>query len=55
MPDTAIDPVCGMTVDKLTAPAKAQYQGETYFFCSSECKTKFQEVPARYATQPASR
>lgn len=27
------DPVCGMMVDPETAPAKAEYQGQTYYFC----------------------
>ena len=43
-----IDPVCGMSVDVNTAPAKASYQGQTYYFCSTECKTKFEREPQKY-------
>jgi Cu+-exporting ATPase len=49
----ATDPVCGMTVDEKTAAAQADYQGKTYYFCSSDCKTKFQQDPTRYVTHTA--
>ena len=49
----ATDPVCGMKVDEKTAPAKAEFQGKTYYFCAEECKTKFMQQPARYAKEPA--
>jgi Cu+-exporting ATPase len=48
-----IDPVCGMSVDENTAPAKADYQGQTYYFCSTDCKTKFQREPEKYTQQQA--
>lgn len=54
----AIDPVCGMSVDENTAPAKANYQGQTYYFCSTECKTKFEQEPQKYSREqqaPAAR
>jgi Cu+-exporting ATPase len=47
----AIDPVCGMSVDENSAPAKADSQGKTYYFCSTDCKTKFQQEPQKYARQ----
>ena len=47
----AIDPVCGMSVDENAAPAKAEYQGQTYYFCSTECKTKFDREPQKYTRQ----
>ena len=47
----AIDPVCGMEVDEKTAPARTQHQGRTYYFCSDECRQKFQDNPDRY-TKP---
>jgi YHS domain-containing protein len=53
MANTAIDPVCGMSVDKNNAPAKAHYEGNTYYFCSTDCKTKFQQNPEEYAKQAA--
>jgi P-type Cu+ transporter len=43
-----IDPVCGMTVNSDQAE-KAHYQGETFYFCSKDCKDKFQAQPADYA------
>ncbi len=43
-----IDPVCGMTVDPQTAKHKADHKGQTYYFCSAGCKTKFQANPPKY-------
>jgi Cu+-exporting ATPase len=43
------DPVCGMEVDRNTAAATSQYQGKTVYFCSTECKQKFEANPAKYA------
>jgi len=45
------DPVCGMRIDEKTAPAKATYSGTTYYFCSNECKDKFNANPQKYAQQ----
>jgi P-type Cu+ transporter len=42
------DPVCGMDVDPLTAKHKAEHDGETYFFCSGGCRTKFIAEPMKY-------
>ena len=47
-PESAVDPVCGMTVR--TAEAKsAMYQGRAYYFCSPVCRDKFEASPATYA------
>jgi YHS domain-containing protein len=43
---TAEDPVCGMTVDPARAAGESEYQGETYFFCSTGCKGKFDRSPS---------
>ncbi len=43
------DPVCGMQIDDQKAPAKSQYHGTTYYFCSSECKGKFDQQPQQFA------
>lgn len=43
----ANDPVCGMQVDEKKATAKAQYDGQTYYFCSSGCKSAFEKDPAK--------
>lgn len=53
MMNAQIDPVCGMQVEEKEAAGQAQYQGRTYFFCSSGCKVKFDQDPQRYAPQAA--
>ena len=48
------DVVCGMKVDPADAPAKSEYNGRTYYFCSNECKKRFEAEPDRYLkNQPA--
>ncbi|HEY4891916.1 MAG TPA: HAD-IC family P-type ATPase, partial [Reyranella sp.] len=47
-PDTASDPVCGMTVKVAEAKNKAQHDGHTYYFCSPRCLGKFTTEPLRY-------
>lgn len=37
----ATDPVCGMSVDVASAPASAQRDGSTYYFCSPRCRDRF--------------
>ena len=46
--DTAIDPVCGMTVVKATAKATFEYKGAAYYFCSTGCKEAFAKEPEKY-------
>ncbi len=43
------DPVCGMNVDDQKSASKSQFQGTTYYFCSEECKRKFEQQPELYA------
>lgn len=45
----AKDPVCGMEVDEKKAAGKSEYQGQTYYFCSSGCKAAFDKEPQKYA------
>ena len=42
-----VDPVCGM---KVTAESKHrhEHEGETYYFCSAGCRTKFAADPAKH-------
>ena len=47
-PGTAIDPVCGMKVDPVTARHKIAHGGQTFYFCSDRCRTKFADNPAKY-------
>jgi YHS domain-containing protein len=46
--DTAIDPVCGMTVVKANAKATFDYKGTTYYFCNTGCKESFAKEPDKY-------
>lgn len=45
------DPICGMQVDDQKATAKSQFQGANYFFCSEECRLKFDQQPQQYAAK----
>lgn len=46
----AIDPVCGMTVQPATAAGSDEFQGKTYYFCSTSCLAKFRADPIHYLT-----
>ena len=47
--ETAIDPVCEMTVDKANPPGgTAEHEGETYYFCGPGCREAFVGDPAQY-------
>ncbi|MFN7942745.1 MAG: heavy metal translocating P-type ATPase [Thermoanaerobaculia bacterium] len=50
----AIDPVCGMKVDPVTARHRAMHGDATHYFCSAGCKTKFEADPERYLAAPGS-
>ena len=41
-------PVCGMSVDPERTMWKAEYDGETYYFCSEGCREKFLKKPKKY-------
>ncbi len=42
------DPVCGMDVDK-NSEYHYHFNGESYYFCSQHCQTKFTEHPEKYS------
>lgn len=44
----SIDPVCGMSVDPANAAGHHEHKGETYYFCSKGCETKFKADPEKY-------
>jgi uncharacterized membrane protein YraQ (UPF0718 family)/YHS domain-containing protein len=44
----ATDPVCGMQVETATSPARASSGGREYFFCSDQCRDRFQADPSEY-------
>ena len=52
-PQKAIDPVCGLTVEK-SADLSVNYKGETYYFCSKKDLDTFKKTPDKYAKKPAS-
>ena len=54
MANNATDPVCGMSVNKDDSTS-SNYRGETYYFCSDDCKTKFDRSPERFAKESAAR
>jgi uncharacterized membrane protein YraQ (UPF0718 family) len=43
----ALDPVCGMNVEVGKA-TRAEYRGETYYFCCSHCQQAFEASPEEY-------
>ncbi|MEO7119359.1 MAG: YHS domain-containing protein [Candidatus Limnocylindrales bacterium] len=48
---SAIDPVCGMTVDIADATAKGlheQHDGVDHYFCGKGCLLEFRDDPAKY-------
>ena len=45
------DPVCGMQVDEKRAEYKSNAANRTLYFCSAECKNRFEREPQRYLTQ----
>lgn len=42
------DVVCGMQVDPSKAAGSSEYNGKTYYFCSTGCKRKFDQNPGQY-------
>jgi Cu+-exporting ATPase len=48
-----IDPVCRMTVDPEHAAGSYEYQGKTYYFCSTHCVHRFRENPEAFLNKPA--
>src|SRR5574338_999954 len=48
--ETHIDPICGMTVDPAKAAGSFEYEGKTYYFCSTHCLHRFREEKS--ATPP---
>jgi len=49
------DPVCGTIVDEVRASAAgltSVHEGKTYYFCSAECKARFDKNPGQFAGNP---
>jgi xanthine dehydrogenase accessory factor len=47
-PATAIDLVCGMTVNADESSRPFEYEGTTYYFCAPGCRTAFEKDPHSY-------
>lgn len=43
-----LDPVCKMEVNPASAEAQSEYEGQSFYFCSAECKRKFDADPQHY-------
>ncbi len=41
----ALDPVCGMQVEMVNAPASTVQAGKQFFFCSDRCRVRFEVDP----------
>ncbi len=51
--DVAIDPVCGMKVEKRGAKHTLAHEGTTYYFCCRSCLDRFAANPSQYlGTKP---
>ncbi len=42
------DVICGMKVKEST-DLKSEFQGKTFYFCSSHCKSEFDRNPLKYS------
>ena len=51
--ETAVDPICKMTVNTADSRYLTIYQDETYYFCCLSCLTEFEKEPGQYAGQSA--
>jgi len=49
---SAIDPVCGMSVNVATARHTAEVEGASYYFCCANCRAKFLNDPESYLARP---
>lgn len=45
-PETAIDPICEMTVDVASAAFVSEHEGQSYYFCAAGCQKTFDRDPA---------
>jgi xanthine dehydrogenase accessory factor len=48
--DTAVDPVCGMTVVIATARHRAEHGGRAWYFCNARCRDRFLAAPDRFGS-----
>ena len=46
------DPVCGMQIEEADAAGQSDFEGRTFYFCSSACKEQFDADPGRFINDP---
>jgi xanthine dehydrogenase accessory factor len=51
-PATALDPVCGMSVNVAAARQKAEVDGVVHYFCGANCRERFLKDPQAYPARP---
>lgn len=49
LPQTALDPVCGMTVAITADALRLDVDGHTWYFCGTGCRAAFAAAPERYS------
>ena len=49
--EMAVDPVCGMSVDRGRAPARTEYDGHLFYFCARGCHDEFLVAPEQFLTR----
>src|ERR1044071_8140391 len=48
---SALDPVCGMTVNPESCAGRVRHSGVEYYFCSTHCVDKFRASPDAFLTK----
>jgi xanthine dehydrogenase accessory factor len=48
--ETALDPICGMTVVVARARHTVEHAGRTWYFCNARCKERFLATPETWAS-----
>lgn len=48
---SALDPICGMTVEASSSAYPVEYEGVTYYFCCAGCRSTFEKDPAAHAQE----
>jgi YHS domain-containing protein len=47
---SAVDPVCGMAVDRADARHRFSHEGREFLFCSASCRGRFAAEPAAFVS-----
>jgi YHS domain-containing protein len=47
--ESAVDPICGMTVVVAQAKHVAEWGGRSWYFCNPRCRARFLATPERWA------